>query len=159
MRKHPSMMLVLILVATIGLSACAEKKPEPLPPPPANLRTTQLRSLPQRLRLRPEVPHTSFPRHSATSLLLNSGVDPFAVQKLAGHSDVRLTTQTYAHVQTEALRRAAGVLDRVGPQVPPRFSWRQRAIVPWAPDPNFPENRRCGAAVPSPWQHFRPGGG
>ena len=115
MRKHPSMMLVLILVATTGLSACAEKKPEPLPPPPANLRTTQLRSLPQRLRLRPEVPHTSFPRHSATSLLLNSGVDPFAVQKLAGHSDVRLTTQTYAHVQTEALRRAAGVLDRVGP--------------------------------------------
>lgn len=33
---------------------------------------------------------------------------------LAGHSDVRLTTQTYAHVQAEALRRAAGVLDRVG---------------------------------------------
>jgi len=53
-------------------------------------------------------------RHTAISLLLNSGADPFAVQKLAGHSDVRLTTQTYAHVQSEALRRAAGVLDRVG---------------------------------------------
>jgi site-specific recombinase XerD len=53
-------------------------------------------------------------RHSAISLLLNSGADPFAVQKLAGHSDVRLTTQTYAHVQAETLRRAAGVLDRVG---------------------------------------------
>jgi len=26
--------------------------------------------------------------------LLNSGADPFIVQKLAGHSDVRLTTQT-----------------------------------------------------------------
>jgi Phage integrase family len=52
-------------------------------------------------------------RHSAISLLLNSGADPFAVQKLAGHSDVRLTTQTYAHVQAEALRRAAGVLDRI----------------------------------------------
>jgi site-specific recombinase XerD len=53
-------------------------------------------------------------RHTAISLLLNSGADPFAVQKLAGHSDVRLTTQTYAHVQGEALRRAAGVLDRIG---------------------------------------------
>ncbi len=53
-------------------------------------------------------------RHSAISLLSNSGSDPFAVQKLAGHSDVRLTTQTYAHVQAEALRRAAGVLDRIG---------------------------------------------
>ena len=53
-------------------------------------------------------------RHSAISLLLNSGADPFAVQKLAGHSDVRLTTQTYAHVQADALRRAAGVLDRLG---------------------------------------------
>ena len=40
--------------------------------------------------------------------------DPFAVQKLAGHSDVRLTTQAYAHVQSDALRRAAGVLDRFG---------------------------------------------
>jgi len=53
-------------------------------------------------------------RHTAISLLLHSGVDPFAVQTLAGHSDVRLTTQTYAHVPAEALRRAAGVLDRIG---------------------------------------------
>ena len=35
------------------------------------------------------------------------------MQKLAGHSDVRLTTQTYAHVQAEAPRRAVGVLDRI----------------------------------------------
>lgn len=35
MRKYLSMMLSLILAATIGLSACAEKKPEsPSPPPP-----------------------------------------------------------------------------------------------------------------------------
>lgn len=51
-------------------------------------------------------------RHTAISLLLNNGADPFAVQKLAGHSDVRLTTQTYAHVQADALRRAVGVLDK-----------------------------------------------
>ena len=35
MHKHLSILLVLILAATIGLSACAEKKTEPLPPPPA----------------------------------------------------------------------------------------------------------------------------
>jgi site-specific recombinase XerD len=52
-------------------------------------------------------------RHAAISLLLSSGAEPFAVQKLAGHSDVRLTTQTYAHVQADALRRAAGVLDGI----------------------------------------------
>ena len=53
-------------------------------------------------------------RHSAISLLLNSGADPFVEKKLAGHSDVRLATMTYAHVRAEALRRAVGVLERVG---------------------------------------------
>jgi len=52
-------------------------------------------------------------RHTAISLLLNSGADPFAAQKMAGHSDVRLTTQTYAYVQAEALRRATGVPDLI----------------------------------------------
>ena len=52
--------------------------------------------------------------HTAIFLLLNSGADPFTVQKLAGHSDVQLTTQTYVHVQAEVLTRAAGVLDRIG---------------------------------------------
>ncbi len=36
MRKHLSIMLILILAATIGLSACAEKKPEPPPAAPAD---------------------------------------------------------------------------------------------------------------------------
>jgi len=49
-------------------------------------------------------------RHTAIALLLHSSDDPFAAQKLAGHSDVRLTSQTYAYVQTEASggRREAG---------------------------------------------------
>jgi len=49
--------------------------------------------------------------------LLYSGPDSFAVQKFAGHSYVRLTTQTNAHLREEALWRAAGVLDRVGLEV------------------------------------------
>ena len=36
MRKYVAMFYMLVLAATIGLSACAEqKKPEPPPPPPA----------------------------------------------------------------------------------------------------------------------------
>jgi hypothetical protein len=36
MRKYLSMMFVLMLAATIGLSACAKKaEPPPPPPPPA----------------------------------------------------------------------------------------------------------------------------
>jgi hypothetical protein len=35
MRKYVAMFYVLMLAATIGLSACAEKKQEPPPPPPA----------------------------------------------------------------------------------------------------------------------------
>ena len=41
-------------------------------------------------------------RHTAISLLLHSSDDPFAIQKRAGHSDVRLTSQIYVYVQTEA---------------------------------------------------------
>jgi hypothetical protein len=41
------------------------------------------------------------------------GSNPFSVRKMAGHSDVRLTTQTYARVQAEALRKAAEVPDRL----------------------------------------------
>jgi hypothetical protein len=35
MRKYLAMFYVLMLAATIGLSACAEQKKEPPPPPPA----------------------------------------------------------------------------------------------------------------------------
>jgi predicted lipid-binding transport protein (Tim44 family) len=34
MRKYLSMFFMLMLAATIGLSACAEQKKEPPPPPP-----------------------------------------------------------------------------------------------------------------------------
>ena len=35
MRKYLSMMFVLMLAATIGLSGCAKKEEPPPPPPPA----------------------------------------------------------------------------------------------------------------------------
>ena len=63
--------------------------------------------------IRDPISHGYIIRHPAISRLLNSDADPFAVQKLAGHSDVRLTAQTYAHVQADALRREVGVLNRI----------------------------------------------
>ena len=43
-------------------------------------------------------------RHSVVTSLLKSGVDAKTVAWIAGHSDVRVTLHTYAHVPTEDLR-------------------------------------------------------
>lgn len=52
-------------------------------------------------------------RHSCASLLLAAGVPIRDVSELLGHSDVRLTLSTYAHVLDEGRTRTAGVIDRV----------------------------------------------
>ncbi len=52
-------------------------------------------------------------RHSCASLLLASGVPVRDVSELLGHSDVRLTLQTYAHVLDENRARTAGAIDRM----------------------------------------------
>lgn len=56
-------------------------------------------------------------RHSCASLLLAAGVPIRDVSELLGHSDVRLTLSTYAHVQDAGRTRTAGTIDRVfGPE-------------------------------------------
>ena len=52
-------------------------------------------------------------RHSCASILLAQGVPVRDVSELLGHSDVRLTLNTYAHVIEAGRSRAAGVMDRV----------------------------------------------
>lgn len=52
-------------------------------------------------------------RHSCASILLAQGVPVRDVAEILGHSDVRLTLGTYAHVIEAGRTRAAGVMDRV----------------------------------------------
>ena len=57
--------------------------------------------------------------------------------KWAGHSDVRLTTQTSAHMPAEELRRAVGVPDRMGLEgvggtgITHRQARRLEGVVEW----------------------------
>jgi integrase len=52
-------------------------------------------------------------RHSCASILLAQRVPVRDVAEILGHSDVRLTLTTYAHVIEVGRSRAAGVMDRV----------------------------------------------
>jgi integrase len=52
-------------------------------------------------------------RHSCASLLLADGVPVRDVSELLGHSDIRLTLDTYAHVIDANKTRTAAVIDRL----------------------------------------------
>lgn len=52
-------------------------------------------------------------RHSCASLLLAAGVPIRDVSELLGHSDVRLTLSSYAHVLDENRAKLAGTMDQV----------------------------------------------
>ena len=58
--------------------------------------------------------HFHILRHSFSSNLLGSGVDPKAVQELMGHSDVSTTMNIYGHASREAKKNAGLVMDSIG---------------------------------------------
>jgi Zn ribbon nucleic-acid-binding protein len=53
-------------------------------------------------------------RHTTASLLLNAGVDPFAVQRILRHTDPRITTAVYGHLVPGYLRDAINKLPLAG---------------------------------------------
>src|SRR2546427_12916851 len=53
-------------------------------------------------------------RHTTASLLLNAGVDPFAVQRILRHTDPRITTEVYGHLVPGYLRDAINKLPLAG---------------------------------------------
>ena len=52
-------------------------------------------------------------RHSAASLLIAAGVELVEVSQLLGHSELRLTADTYSHLQTQTAARAARRMDAI----------------------------------------------
>ena len=54
----------------------------------------------------PEIPPKGL-RHSHASLLINEGVNPLAVQKRLGHSDIQITLGTYSHLYPTIDREVA----------------------------------------------------
>jgi integrase len=52
-------------------------------------------------------------RHSYASLMLESGVDLKTVSQALGHSTIRITADTYAHVTPAMQQSAAERLDRI----------------------------------------------
>ncbi len=59
------------------------------------------------------LPHQRFHdlRHCCASLLLAQGVPPRVVMEILGHSDIRLTMNTYAHVMPVLQREAADLME------------------------------------------------
>ncbi len=55
-------------------------------------------------------------RHTAATLLFRAGVDPYRVQKILRHRDVKTTTAIYGHLDVEDLRPA---INRMAPNMPP----------------------------------------
>lgn len=51
-------------------------------------------------------------RHACGSYLLAEGVDPRIVMEILGHSTLRLTMDTYAHVLDRQFDQAADAMDR-----------------------------------------------
>jgi integrase len=57
-------------------------------------------------------------RHTTASLLMMAGVNPAAVQRILRHSDPRITTETYGHLQPDYLRSEIDRLRFSAPRPP-----------------------------------------
>ena len=47
-------------------------------------------------------------RHTYGTMLRRRGVDIYTIQKLLGHKDIKVTTETYVHNEIETLKKALG---------------------------------------------------
>ena len=52
-------------------------------------------------------------RHTCATMLLSKGVHPKIVQEILGHSQIRLTLDTYSHVLPTMQEEAVNTLERV----------------------------------------------
>ena len=59
-------------------------------------------------------------RHTTATLLFQAGVDPYRVQRILRHSDVRVTTMVYGHLVVHDLRDAVAKLPSMPMLAPPK---------------------------------------
>lgn len=90
------------------------RRPERDPLHQAGARTGQVRE-------RAGLPALTFHelRHSCASLLAAQGVPAHEIARLLGHSDVRLTLNTYTHAFDAGRRRVADKTDGIGGEIRP----------------------------------------
>ena len=93
-------------------------------------------------------------RHTTASLLLNAGVDPFAVQRILRPTDPRITTEVYGHLVPGYLRAAinklplAGAADLLPPSAIPKKRLRlvRRRSGNFRPQKRRPDRLRKSSA-------------
>ena len=85
-------------------------------------------------------------RHTTASLLLMSGADLAAVQRIMRHQDPRITTEVYGHLAPSYLKKE---IDRLsfGPAAGGRRRQRPASRRRGAAEPPLPGGRRLGAAA------------
>ena len=88
-------------------------------------------------------------RHTTASLLLMSGADLAAVQRIMRHQDPRLTTEVYGHLSTNYLRKE---IDRLSFGMPPANEAKNQLSAGGASEPPRPADTRAKerTAAPSP---------
>ena len=52
-------------------------------------------------------------RHSAVSLLIETGANPKQLQKMVGHGSIQVTFHTYGHLMPDSLDGLAKALDAI----------------------------------------------
>ena len=50
-------------------------------------------------------------RHSHAAFLINKGVQPLMIKERFGHTDIRITLNTYGHLYPNQQRKVADLLD------------------------------------------------
>ena len=78
-------------------------------------------------------------RHTAATLLIETGVDIRIVQRLLGHSSIA-TTEIYTHVSDEALRTSLARANVLGSFAAPFYGFSQTCNEG---KPIYAENRKC----------------
>lgn len=87
----------------LNLNEPKKKRPNPVPPKPYHSIRKPLIRAATAAKIRRSVNHHLL-RHSFLTLAAESGINPHALQQLAGHSSIETTNKIYTHVRQDFVR-------------------------------------------------------